>query len=571
MVSEDDILDARILIVDDQQANVRLLEQLLQDAGYRQLTSTLDPHAVCPLHRVNRYDLILLDLQMPGMNGFEVMAGLKEIETDGYAPILAITAQPDHKLRALASGAMDFVVKPFDLLEIKTRIFNLLQVRLLYKQLEHANRALESLALHDPLTCLPNRRLLMDRLKQAMLTSARTGDHGALIFLDLDNFKQLNDTLGHDMGDILLQQAATRLQACVREGDSVARLGGDEFVILLEALSTHDAEAATQAESIANKILQSFTASFQLRGQAYDCTASVGIVVFMGSHENQHDLINKADLAMYQAKSAGRNTARFFEPIAQARDALVKDMRRGLEMQEFVLHYQIQVNRQGLPTGAEALVRWNHPQSGLMAPAHFIPLAEESGMILALGQWVLLSACTQLTRWAQRSETAHWTMAVNLSAAQFAQANFVALVLGALQKTAANPSLLRLEMSASMLAQDMENAIAKMNAIKAHGVGFSLDDAGIGYASLSYLKRLPLDQLKIDRSFVRNILTNPSDSVIARTILERRSSLRLKVIAEGVETTRQRDFLVKMGCDAFQGYLFGRPVPACALVEHFLH
>ncbi|MDD5335840.1 MAG: EAL domain-containing protein [Rhodoferax sp.] len=570
-MSEDDILDARILIVDDQQANVQLLEQLLQEVGYRQVSSTLDPQAVCPLHRANRYDLILLDLQMPGMDGFEVMAGLKEIESDGYAPILAITAQPDHKLRALASGARDFVAKPFDLLEVKTRIHNLLQVRLLYRQLEHSNRALASLALHDPLTCLPNRRLLMDRLKQAMLTSARTGEHGALIFLDLDNFKQLNDTLGHDMGDLLLQQAAARLQACLREGDSVARLGGDEFVILLEALSAHDAEAATQAESIANKILQSFAAGFQLRGQACDSTASVGIVVFLGAHEDQNDLINKADLAMYQAKSAGRNTARFFAPAAQAREALVKDMRRGLAMQEFVLYYQVQVNRQGVPTGAEALVRWKHPQSGLLAPAHFIPLAEESGMILALGQWVLLSACAQLTHWAQRSETAHWTVAVNLSAVQFAQPNFVALVVGALQQTAANPRLLRFEMSAGMLAQDTENAIAKMNAVKAHGVGFSLGDAGIGYASLSYLRRLPLDQLKIDRSFVRDIVTNPSDSVVARTILERRSSLRLKVIAEGVETPRQRDFLARMGCDAFQGYLFGRPVPACALVEHLLH
>jgi len=319
MVSQDDILDAGILIVDDQEANVQLLEQVLQEVGYRQVSFTLDPHTVCPLHRANRYDLILLDLQMPGMDGFEVMSGLKEIEIDGYAPILAVTAQPSYKLKALACGARDFVAKPFDLVEVKTRIHNLIEVRLLYQQLEHSNRVLESLALHDHLTSLPNRRLLMDRLRQAMLTSARTGDHCALIFLDLDHFKQLNDTLGHDQGDLLLQQTATQLQSCVREGDSVARLGGDEFVILLQALSPRRPEAAAQARLIVYKIMESFRNSVKLRGQTHDSTASVGIVVFLGLHQDQDDLLNQADIAMYQAKSAGRNTARFFEPAMRAR------------------------------------------------------------------------------------------------------------------------------------------------------------------------------------------------------------------------------------------------------------
>ena len=426
------------------------------------------------------------------------------------------------------------------------------------------------LAFFDLLTGLPNRRLLMDRLRQAMTASARTDQHGALMLLDLDHFKLLNDSAGHDVGDILLQQVAVRLQTCVRECDSVARLGGDEFVVLLEALSTVDHEAATQAEIIANKILDAFQASFTLRGQVHDSTTSIGIVVFKGDQVGMDDLIKKADVAMYQAKSAGRNNARFFDPAMQAavaaHEALERDLRRGLGMQEFVLHYQIQVDGQGRTTGAEALVRWNHPVRGLVAPGHFIPLAEETGLILPLGQWVLETACAQLVAWAVDPATAQWTMAVNVSASQFAQANFVEHVAQALRKAGADAGLLKLELTESMLVGDMEDVVRKMNQIKSQGVGFSLDDFGTGYSSLSYLKRLPLDQLKIDQSFVRDVLSDASDAVIARTIVALGQSLGLKVIAEGVETAAHRDFLAEIGCDGFQGYFFGRPKPAQALV-----
>ena len=421
------------------------------------------------------------------------------------------------------------------------------------------------LAFYDPLTGLPNRRLLMDRLRQAMLTSQRAGQHGALMFLDLDHFKLLNDTMGHDVGDVLLQQVAARLLACVREGDSVARLGGDEFVVLLEALSPHNPDAATQAESVAAKILEAFKPPFNLRGLNHPNTPSIGIMVFMGDDVGMEELLKKADVAMYQAKAAGRNTARFFDPATQAaveaHEALEKDLRRGLLQQEFVVHYQIQVNGQGLPVGTEALVRWQHPQRGLITPAHFIPMAEATGMILPLGQWVLETACTQLVTWAASPQSAQWTVAVNVSASQFAQPDFVASVTRALEKTGANPRLLKLELTESMLLNDIEEVIVKMNQIKALGAGFSLDDFGTGYSSLSYIKRLPLEQLKIDQSFVRDVLTDPSDAVIARTILALGHSLGLKVIAEGVETTDQRDCLAAMGCDAFQGYLFGRPGP----------
>ena len=427
------------------------------------------------------------------------------------------------------------------------------------------------LAFFDPLTGLPNRRLLLDRLRQAMVAAARTSQYGALMFLDLDHFKQLNDTLGHDVGDMLLQQVANRLQACLREGDSVARLGGDEFVVLLENLSKHAPEAATQAETVANKIRDAFVHAFDPKGHTYESTASIGIVMFLGDQEVMDDLLKKADVAMYQAKAAGRNTVRFYDPAMQAavaaHDAMEKDMRRGLVQDEFEVQYQIQVDGLGVTTGVEALVRWQHPREGMISPARFIPLAEETGLILPLGQWVLETACAQLTEWAGQPGHENWTMAVNVSASQFAQAAFVATVAQALTVTGANPRLLKLELTESTLVKDIEGVISKMNALKALGVAFSLDDFGTGYSSLSYLKRLPLDQLKIDQSFVRDVLTDPSDAVIAQTILALGHSLGLTVIAEGVETLEQRDFLAALGCDAFQGYYFGRPVPATALAH----
>lgn len=426
------------------------------------------------------------------------------------------------------------------------------------------------LAFYDPLTGLPNRRLLMDRVRQAMVNSTRLGQHGALMFLDLDHFKLLNDTLGHDVGDELLQQVAYRLRSCVREGDSVARLGGDEFVVLLEGLSGQPEEAATQAEVVAHKILDALALPYSLRGHGYNSTPSIGIVVFMQDHETIDDLLKKADVAMYQAKAAGRNTARFFDPVMQAavttHAELAKEIRLGLQRHEFVLHYQVQMDGQGRCTGAEALVRWNHRVRGLVSPAHFIPLAEETGMILPLGEWVLNSACQQLQEWSKNPLTAHWTLAVNVSASQLAQPEFVSSVGKALQRHGAPADKLKLELTESMLVDDVEDIIVKMMAIKELGVSFSLDDFGTGYSSLSYLKRLPLSQLKIDQSFVRDVLTDPSDAVIARTVVALGHSLGLTVIAEGVETAEQRDALAEMNCDAFQGYFFGRPAPADALI-----
>ena len=433
----------------------------------------------------------------------------------------------------------------------------------------HANEEINRLAFYDPLTNLPNRRLLFDRLKQAMHTSKRTSQHGALMFLDLDYFKQLNDTLGHDAGDELLQQVAIRLQACVREGDSVARMGGDEFVILLEALSAVPNEAAAQAELIAQKILASLGQAYRLRKNSYVITPSIGIVTFFQQNESMEELLKKADVAMYQAKAAGRNAARFFDYSMQAaaavRLSLEKSLRRALTEQEFTLHYQLQVNAQGMPIGAEALVRWRHGKHGSVSPTAFIPLAEETGMILPLGQWVLETACEQLVSWAKKANTQQWTMAVNVSALQFSHPDFVKNVDKALLKTGANPHLLKLELTESMLLNDIDDVIVKMFEIKALGVTFALDDFGTGYSSLSYLKRLPLDQLKIDQSFVRDLMTDPNDAVIARTIVALGHSLGIKVMAEGVETLEQRNSLAEMGCDAYQGFYFASPVAITGL------
>jgi diguanylate cyclase (GGDEF)-like protein/PAS domain S-box-containing protein len=434
--------------------------------------------------------------------------------------------------------------------------------------------AIHHLAFYDPLTQLPNRRLLLDRLQQAMHASERSGLHGALMFLDLDNFKQLNDSQGHVVGDELLQQVALRLQTCVRAGDSVARLGGDEFVVLLEALSHDEHDSAAQAELLANKILRALGQPYELREAWHNSTPSIGVVVFMQGHESLEELLKTADLAMYQAKAAGRNTVRFYDPVMQAAAAerieLAQAMRLGLQLNEFILHYQIQVDGAGVGVGVEALVRWRNPQRGMVSPADFIPLAEESGVILPLGQWVLETACRQLQQWAEDPLTARWSMAVNVSASQFAQTDFVACVAAALGKTGADPGLLKLELTESMLVSDVEDIILKMQQIKALGLSFSLDDFGTGYSSLSFLKLLPLDQLKIDQSFVRNLLTDPDDAVIATTIIALGRNLGLKVIAEGVETAEQRDFLISVGCDAFQGYYFGRPMQANEVLAQLL-
>ncbi|MCF8167384.1 MAG: PAS domain S-box protein [Rhodoferax sp.] len=425
---------------------------------------------------------------------------------------------------------------------------------------------IESLAFYDPLTGLPNRRLLMSRLDQVVTVGVRHYRTNALLFVDLDNFKTLNDSLGHDQGDVLLALAAKRLTACIRDGDTVARLGGDEFVVMLEDLSKDDLEAATQAETVGEKIRIALSQPYLLQGNDHHCTPSIGITLFGGHQQEKNtEPLKRAELAMYQAKSAGRNAVRFFDPDMQAkvteRAAMELDLRESLLAGDFQLYYQPQLVGQGRMTGAEALVRWLHPKKGLVSPCEFIPLAEDTGLILPLGQWVLDTACAQLAKWATCTELAQLTVSVNVSARQFHHKEFVSNVLATISRTGANPRQLKLELTESLLVEDVEGIISKMTSLRAHGVGFSLDDFGTGYSSLSYLKRLPLDQLKIDQGFVKNILSDPNDSAIAKMVIALADSLGLMVIAEGVEIEAQRDFLARHGCHAYQGFLFSRPLP----------
>ena len=632
MLSASDIFNASILIVDDQDANVLLLERMLRGAGYTSIASTTTPHAVHELYRKNRYDLILLDLQMPGMDGFRVMEGLKEIELDGYLPVLVITAQPEHKLRALQAGAKDFISKPFDLPEALTRIHNMLEVRLLHReskrhslvleqtvrklreaesglhtteaalskekaalddhvlQLRQANEHLvvatieahtlaeeiekakvrmAHLAQHDALTDLPNRILLNDRLGQAIALARRQGKQLAVMFLDLDRFKHINDSLGHAVGDHLLQSVAKRLTAGVRSSDTVCRQGGDEFVILLA-----DVEHAGDAALSAQKILAALTVPHRINQRELHVTVSIGISIYPQDGQDADTLIKSADTAMYHAKEGGRNNYQFFEPEmnvqAVERHTIEGGLRRALERQEFMLHYQPKINLEsGTISGVEALVRWQHPQRGLILPEQFVWIAEDCGLIVPIGVWVLREACRQARTW-QDAGLPPIPVAVNISAVQFRHKDFLESLAGILKDTGLAPRYLELELTESVLMHDADFTTSVLKALKAMGMRLAIDDFGTGYSSLSYLTRFPIDSLKIDQSFLRDIThatADSDDAAIVAAVVSMGKSLHQRVIAEGVETREQLAFLQAQGCGEGQGFYFSRPVTAEELAE----
>lgn len=428
-----------------------------------------------------------------------------------------------------------------------------------------AEAEIETLAFYDPLTKLPNRRLLMDRLEQALAISRRNKVEGALIFIDLDNFKTVNDTFGHDVGDQVLQQVSARLSKCIRAGDTVSRLGGDEFVIIIRDLSADSVQAASQAEATGKKILATLSAPYQLESSEWISSSSIGITLLNNSNSAADELMKQADIAMYQAKKSGRNNLRFFDPEMQlaivTRSTIESKLRKALANQEFELYYQIQKNHYGKPIGAEALIRWIQPETGVVSPATFIPLAEETGMIIPIGQWVIESACKQIQSWQKSSTSKNLVLAINVSAKQFRHEGFIGQVKSGIQNHGIDPKLLKLELTESLMLDDIDEIITTMSAIKNMGVGFSLDDFGTGYSSLQYLKRLPIDQLKIDQTFIRDIADDENDRAIVKTIIAMAHSLNLEVIAEGVESEVQRKFLNENGCHHFQGYLLGRPVP----------
>ncbi|WP_049750230.1 putative bifunctional diguanylate cyclase/phosphodiesterase [Thiobacillus denitrificans] len=425
---------------------------------------------------------------------------------------------------------------------------------------------IRSLAYFDSLTGLPNRRLLLDRLNQARLSSERTREYGALMILDLDRFKTLNDTQGHDVGDRLLIDVARRLTASVRQNDTVCRLGGDEFVVVLEGFGSDEDQAVTQAEAIAEKVRAALNQPYSLSGNGsrFHSTTSVGLTLFCGHDATADMLLKQADVALYQAKDAGRNLVRFFNPAMQAaidtRMAMEAALRQALERDEFHVYYQPQVDQRERVIGAEALLRWRPQGNEAISPLEFIPLAEETGLILPIGKWVLDVACAQLKAWESDPRAAHLKIAVNVSARQFHEPDFVATVQDSLARSGVDPTRLQLELTESVVLEKIETVVSRMEELNALGVSFCLDDFGTGYSSLSYLKRLPLDQVKIDQSFVRDVVDDSNDAAIVQAIMAMSRSLGLNVIAEGVETHAQRDFLAGK-CLGYQGFLFCEPIP----------
>ncbi len=427
-----------------------------------------------------------------------------------------------------------------------------------------AEEEIRNLAFFEVLTGLPNRRLLIDHLQQAFAASMRTQNRGAVLFIDLDNFKSINDARGHGVGDLLLIEVAKRLKNSTRAEDTVARLGGDEFVVLIENLSTDLAQAIIESKSVCENIIQAINQPYWLKDLEHHHTCSIGVSLFLGDHNNVDELLKRADTAMYQAKASGRNTLRFYDPemqqIIESRVKMEGQLRQALAQNQFCLHYQIQVDHRRNIFGAEVLLRWNRPAYGLTPPVEFIPIAEECGLIVPIGRWVLQCACEQLKAWQSIDYMQNLQLAVNVSARQFRQEYFVQEVKDIIEKTGVNPKLLKLELTESIIIENIHDAIEKMQALQAIGIDFSMDDFGTGYSSLAYLKKLPITQVKIDKSFVNDITIDASDAAIVKTIIVMSSTLGLNVIAEGVETQEQLNLLEEYGCKRFQGYLFSRPV-----------
>ena len=726
MLDPSEVLAAKVLIVDDEQSSVRLLERMLQSAGYVSVASTMDPHGVCELHRKNRYDLIVLDLEMPGLDGFQVMEQLEGVETEGYLPVLVVTAYPDRRLRALQAGAKDFISKPFDRVEFLTRVHNMLEVRVLLRgsrsradeileksairdlsarkdaekhlaQMEgmeaalfvekvHAQVTLNSIgdavastdmagnitflnlaaekmtgwswreasgrpmaevvrildaatrepipnpmekavsldrtvhlpsnsvllrrdgseipvedsvapirdrdgnaagavivfrdvsaaraiaaqlthsAQHDALTGLPNRILLNDRVNQAIAMAPRRLKKVAVLFLDLDGFKRINDSLGHPAGDRLLHSVAKRLVDCVRAADTVSRQGGDEFVVLLS-----EVEHTEDAANTAGRMLQAVAEPHRIDQNELHVTTSIGLSIYPDDGLDAETLIKNADTAMYQAKENGRQHYQFFKPAmnvrAAERQSIEENLRRALERREFELHYQPKIDlRTGAISGAEALIRWSHPVRGSVPPAQFIAIAEDSGLILPLGNWVLREACRQARAWAEAGLPLA-TMAVNVTAMEFRHENFLPSLLAILAETGLAPGSLELELTERVLMKRANSAAAILQSLREKGVKVAIDDFGTGYSSLGHLHKFPVDALKIDQSFVRLIAASGGDTAIVTAVIGMARSLKLRVIAEGVETAQELAFLQAHHCDEAQGHYFSPPVAAGRFAE----
>ena len=564
MIRAADILGARILIVDDSAVNVTLLEQILRGAGYTDVSSTTDPRIVCQLHLEQRFDLILLDLLMPAMDGFAVMAALEAIETEGYLPVLVLTAQPMHKLRALKAGAKDFVSKPFEQIEVLTRIHNMLEVRLLLRESRQYGRLLEQ---YDQLTGLPNRRRFRDLLVATLSRQKGMSGTVSVLFLSVDRFTAVNDALGRVIGDALLRLVAARLSACIGSLDILARLEGREFGLVMTTSSDDGAVARLVAKSVQD----AFHAPLTWEGFAVYVTISLGIAVAPTDANEADSLMKFAQTALHAAQSDGPDTFRFYSPEMQARAVEVFDLenalRDALEQDEFIIHYQPKMQiASGAWTGVEALLRWNRPGTGLVPPGRFIPSLESTGLILQGGAWVIERVCRQISEWAANG-TGALRVAVNVSSRQFTAPGFVDLVARALRTSGILPESLEIEITESCLMAGTRESDQILCDLKALGVRISIDDFGTGYSSLAYLRRFPVDTLKIDISFIQDVPASADGAAIAVAIINLARSLRLTVVAEGVETPSQLAFLQEHDCDEIQGYLCSGPVTAAELAR----
>ena len=556
-----DLHAAKILIVDDQEMNVTVLSHMLAAAGYTNVCATMDGREVAELHRAHHYDLIVLDLNMPHLSGFEVLEQLKEVDPDAYLPVLVVTAAPEHKLQALQAGARDFVCKPYDGLEMLTRIRNMLEVRLLYNVTRDYG---QRMAQYDALTGLPNRTLFQRTLEQSLQSGWPR--LSAVLLADIDGFKRLNDTLGHQAGDQVLRQFAQRLAQNVPAGCATGRLGNDEFAVVLTAL-----DGLHPVGQLAEQIRLAMAAPFVLDEGEVRLSVSIGIAVYPGDSCDAATLVMYADTALNQAKRDGSDSYRFFTDAMNAeshkRFALERALRQACDNGEFELYYQPKVQLStGRMVGAEALLRWNRPGHGQVSPADFIPLLEETGLIVQVGAWIIDTVCAQLAQWSQvRDGATH--VAVNVASRQFADQGLEAIVTGALARHGVDARLLALEVTESALMCDTERTIATLARLRALGVRIAIDDFGTGYSSLAYLKRFPVDLLKIDIAFIRELTHNPDDAALVDAIIAMAHSLHLDVIAEGVETEAQLTYLARRRCDKIQGYYFSRPLPAAQYTQ----
>lgn len=563
LISMQALRDARVMIVDDEPIMMDVVQAFLEDAGYSNFLTTDDSDSALEMMLKERPDVLLLDLIMPGKSGFELLAEIRSEPTLRYMPVIVLTAASDSdtKLQALELGATDFLAKPVDPSELSLRIRNALAFKAYQDQL----------AYNDALTGLPNRQLFLERLSWTLRLARRHNKQCALLQIGLDRFKQINDTLGHETGDEVLKAVSKRLAATLRESDtlsmlddredaiSLSRLAGDEFMVLVSEIK-HPEDASI----IARRLLETMKSPLMLNGHELFITISVGIVLFPQDGQQGTDLLTNVDLAMGQAKLHGRNTYAFYSPETNARSferlTLETALRKAIERMELELHYQPKVETAtGRVIGAEALLRWNHKELGAVSPARFIPLAEETGLILPLGEMVLRQACMDAVKWQQGG--CNLPVSVNVSSLQFRRGDMPAIIQSVLQSTGLQAGNLIIELTESLLMENAQANIDMLRAIKLLGVRLSMDDFGTGYSSLSYLKRFPLDELKIDQVFVRDLPDDPGNSAIVGSVISMARGLGLTVTAEGVETPGQMSFLKMHGCDQFQGYLFSRPLP----------